>query len=43
MTGQYFANSKPEKSSKSSYETTASRRLWKVSVDLVGLTTGPRN
>jgi retinol dehydrogenase-14 len=43
MTGQYFANSKPEQSSKSSYETTASRRLWQVSADLVGLTTGPRN
>jgi retinol dehydrogenase 14 len=39
LTGQYFANSKPERSSKSSYETAASRRLWQVSADLVGLTT----
>ena len=39
VTGQYFANSKPKKSSKSSYDSAASRRLWQVSTDLVGLTT----
>ena len=39
LTGQYFANSKPKKSSKSSYDSTAARQLWEVSADLVGLTT----
>jgi retinol dehydrogenase 14 len=39
LTGQYFANSKPKKSSKSSYNSAAARRLWQVSTDLVGLTT----
>jgi retinol dehydrogenase 14 len=39
LTGQYFANSKPKKSSKSSYDTAAARHLWQVSIDLVGLTT----
>jgi retinol dehydrogenase 14 len=38
LTGQYFANSKPKKSSKSSYDSAASRRLWQLSTDLVGLT-----
>jgi retinol dehydrogenase-14 len=39
LTGQYFVNSKPTKSSASSYETAAARHLWQVSTDLVGLTT----
>jgi retinol dehydrogenase 14 len=37
LTGQYFVNSKPKKSGKSSYDTTAAARLWQVSSDLVGL------
>jgi NAD(P)-dependent dehydrogenase (short-subunit alcohol dehydrogenase family) len=37
LTGQYFANRKPKKSSKSSYDTAAARRLWQVSADLVNL------
>lgn len=37
VTGQYFANSKPKKSSKSSYDEAAAARLWQVSADLVGL------
>jgi hypothetical protein len=32
-TGQYFANSKPKKSSKSSYDTAAAGRQWQVSAD----------
>ena len=39
LAGQYFANSEPKKSSKSSYDSTATRHLWQVSTDLVGLTT----
>jgi short chain dehydrogenase len=39
VTGRYFSNSKPRKSSKSSYDSAAARRLWRVSTDLVGLTT----
>ena len=39
ITGQYFANSTPKTSNKSSYDTTAANRLWQVSADLVGLTT----
>src|SRR6266852_461934 len=38
LTGQYFANSKPKKSSKPSYDTAAAGRLWQVSADFVGLT-----
>ena len=41
VTGQYFANSKPKKSSTSSYDTRVAGRLWQGSVDLVGLSTGP--
>ncbi len=37
VTGQYFVNSKPKTSSKSSYDTAAAARLWQVSADLVGL------
>ena len=42
VTGRYFANSKPKKSSKSSYDIAAAGRLWQVSADLVGLTSGSR-
>jgi NAD(P)-dependent dehydrogenase (short-subunit alcohol dehydrogenase family) len=38
VTGRYFADSKPKKSSKLSYDETAAARLWQVSADLVGLT-----
>ena len=38
ITGQYFANSTPKTSNKSSYDTAAANRLWQVSADLVGLT-----
>ena len=38
VTGLYFSNSKPKKSSKSSYDNAAARRLWQVSADLIGLT-----
>jgi hypothetical protein len=37
LTGQYFANRKPNKSSRSSYDSAAARHLWEVSADLVGL------
>ena len=39
VTGRYFANSKPTKSSERSYDQAVAARLWKVSADLVGLTT----
>ena len=38
VTGSYFANSKPKRSSKPSYDETVAARLWQVSADLVGLT-----
>lgn len=38
VTGRYFANSKPKRSSKGSYDEAAAARLWQVSTDLVGLT-----
>jgi retinol dehydrogenase 14 len=38
VTGHYFANSKPTRSSKSSYDEAAAALLWQVSADLVGLT-----
>ena len=38
VTGRYFANSKPKRSSKRSYDQAAAARLWQVSADLVGLT-----
>jgi NAD(P)-dependent dehydrogenase (short-subunit alcohol dehydrogenase family) len=38
ITGQYFVNSKPKASSKSSYDEAAAARLWQISADLVGLT-----
>jgi NAD(P)-dependent dehydrogenase (short-subunit alcohol dehydrogenase family) len=39
VTGHFFANSRPKKSSASSYDGAAAARLWRVSADLVGLTT----
>jgi NAD(P)-dependent dehydrogenase (short-subunit alcohol dehydrogenase family) len=39
VTDRYFANSKPKRSSKRSYDEAAAARLWQVSADLVGLTT----
>ncbi len=38
VTGRYFANKKPKKSNRSSYDVDAAARLWQVSSDLVGLT-----
>src|SRR5438067_13475331 len=40
VTGVYYSNSKPKKSSTSSHDSGAARRLWKVSVELVGPTAG---
>jgi NAD(P)-dependent dehydrogenase (short-subunit alcohol dehydrogenase family) len=37
VTGRYFADKEPKKSSKRSYEEIAAARLWQVSADLVGL------
>jgi hypothetical protein len=37
VTGCYFANSKPRRTSKRSYDEAAVARLWQVSADLVGL------
>ena len=37
VTGLYFANNKPKRSSKSSYDEAVAARLWRVSADLVGL------
>ncbi len=37
VTGRYFVNSKPKRSSKRSYDEAAAARLWQVSADLVGL------
>ena len=39
VTGRYFANSKPKRSSERSYDVAAATRLWQVSANLVGLTT----
>lgn len=39
MTGRYFANSKPKRSSKGSYDAADAARLWQVSAVLVGLDT----
>jgi retinol dehydrogenase 14 len=38
VTGRYFANGKPKRSSGRSYDTDAAARLWSVSAKLVGLT-----
>ena len=37
VSGRYFANSKPKKSSTRSYDETVASRLWQISADLVGL------
>jgi retinol dehydrogenase 14 len=37
LTGQYFAKRESKPSSKASYDTSATARLWRVSADLVGL------
>jgi retinol dehydrogenase-14 len=37
VSGQYFANSKPKRSAKRSYDEAAAARLWDVSAELVGL------
>jgi retinol dehydrogenase-14 len=37
VTGRYFANRRPKKSSKSSYDTAAAARLWQVSARLADL------
>jgi retinol dehydrogenase 14 len=37
VTGRYFANRKPKRSSKASYEQAAAARLWQVGAELVGL------
>lgn len=37
VTGQYFANGMPKRSSKASYDEAVAARLWQVSADLVGL------
>jgi NAD(P)-dependent dehydrogenase (short-subunit alcohol dehydrogenase family) len=39
VTGRYFGNRKPKRSSKASYDQAAAARLWQVSAELVGLTT----
>jgi retinol dehydrogenase-14 len=36
VTGRYFADSKPKRSSERSYDAAAAARLWQVSADLVG-------
>jgi hypothetical protein len=43
VSGQYFANRRPKRSSKASYDAQAAARLWQVSAGLVGLgSTRPR-
>jgi retinol dehydrogenase 14 len=37
VTGRYFADSKPKRSSERSYDEAAATRLWQISADLVGL------
>lgn len=37
VSGQYFANQKPERANKSAYDPRRNKRLWQVSADLVGL------
>jgi len=38
VTGRYFADRKPKRSAKASYDLAAAARLWQVSAELVGLT-----
>ena len=42
VTGRFFANGKPKKSSKASYDQDDAARLWQVSADLVDLTASPQ-
>lgn len=42
VTGRYFADSAPARSSERSYDEAVAARLWQVSADLVGLTATPR-
>jgi NAD(P)-dependent dehydrogenase (short-subunit alcohol dehydrogenase family) len=37
VTGRYFANSRPKRSSKRSYDVTVAARLWQASTELAGL------
>jgi retinol dehydrogenase 14 len=41
VTGRYFAERRPKRSSRSSYDVAAGARLWQVSADLVGLPARP--
>jgi NAD(P)-dependent dehydrogenase (short-subunit alcohol dehydrogenase family) len=41
VTGRYFANGKPRRSSERSYDEAAAARLWQASADLTGLTAAP--
>ena len=38
VTGRYFANRRPKRSSERSYDEAVGARLWRVSAELVGLT-----
>jgi len=38
VTGQFFVNRKPKTANKVAYDTDMTRRLWRVSADLVGMT-----
>ena len=40
VTGRYFADRKPKRSAKASYDQATAARLWQVSTQLVGLTCG---
>jgi retinol dehydrogenase-14 len=40
VTGQYFVNSAPRRSSRDSYDTAAAARLWQLSTDLVAANAG---
>lgn len=43
VTGQYFANRKPRRSSDASYDEAVALRLWQVSAELVGIPTNQNN
>ena len=42
VSGRYFANRRPTRSSPRSYDQAVAARLWEASADLVGLTAAPR-
>jgi hypothetical protein len=42
VSGRYFANRRPTRSSTRSYDQAVAARLWEASADLVGLTASPR-